>query len=173
LLVAGERAGADVLEVHPTGSLRVWELVSLQAWPMVDLIQSASGGTPFLEEIGDPAFELQPQPLRVFREARGAPQRRQARNKVDIRVIAATNRPHTIGSSSAKARTSSPSADANLADACGRAHDCTIVDHETAGVRVDADAAHPAAAATGRGHLALPVVRRFVTGGAVAAVTCS
>jgi transcriptional regulator with PAS, ATPase and Fis domain len=56
------------------------------------LIQSASGGTLFLDEIGELAIELQPQLLRVLekREVRRIGDTRAT--KVDIRVIAATNR---------------------------------------------------------------------------------
>jgi transcriptional regulator with PAS, ATPase and Fis domain len=56
------------------------------------LIQAASGGTLFLDEIGELALDLQPQLLRVLekREVRRIGDTRAAR--VDIRVIAATNR---------------------------------------------------------------------------------
>jgi transcriptional regulator with PAS, ATPase and Fis domain len=56
------------------------------------LIQAASGGTLFLDEIGELAIDLQPQLLRVLekREVRRIGDTRATR--VDIRVIAATNR---------------------------------------------------------------------------------
>jgi transcriptional regulator with PAS, ATPase and Fis domain len=56
------------------------------------LIQAASGGTLFLDEIGELALDLQPQLLRVLekREVRRIGDTRASR--VDIRVIAATNR---------------------------------------------------------------------------------
>jgi transcriptional regulator with PAS, ATPase and Fis domain len=56
------------------------------------LIQAASGGSLFLDEIGELALELQPQLLRVLekREVRRIGDTRAT--KVDIRVIAATNR---------------------------------------------------------------------------------
>ncbi|HKE20333.1 MAG TPA: sigma 54-interacting transcriptional regulator [Kofleriaceae bacterium] len=56
------------------------------------LIQAASGGTLFLDEIGELAIELQPQLLRVLekREVRRIGDTRSTR--VDIRVVAATNR---------------------------------------------------------------------------------
>jgi transcriptional regulator with PAS, ATPase and Fis domain len=56
------------------------------------LIQAANGGTLFLDEIGELAFDLQPQLLRVLekREVRRIGDTRAT--KVDIRVVAATNR---------------------------------------------------------------------------------
>ena len=56
------------------------------------LIQAANGGTLFLDEIGELAIDLQPQLLRVLekREVRRIGDTRAT--KVDIRVIAATNR---------------------------------------------------------------------------------
>ena len=56
------------------------------------LIQAASGGTLFLDEIGELALDLQPQLLRVLekREVRRIGDTRAT--KVDIRVVAATNR---------------------------------------------------------------------------------
>ena len=52
-----------------------------------------TGGTIFLDEIGELPLELQPKLLRVLESARGPPRRRDpAPSTVDVRVIAATNR---------------------------------------------------------------------------------
>ncbi len=56
------------------------------------VIRTASGGTLFLDEIGDLPLDLQPKLLRFLQEGEIQPLGEQRPIKVDVRIIAATNR---------------------------------------------------------------------------------
>jgi DNA-binding NtrC family response regulator len=58
----------------------------------VGLFEEASGGTIFLDEIGEMALELQAKLLRVLQEGEIRPVGATGVQKVDVRVVAATNR---------------------------------------------------------------------------------
>lgn len=57
------------------------------------IIRAATGGTVFLDEIGDVPAEIQPKLLRFLESGEVHPLGEPAPTKVDVRIIAATNRP--------------------------------------------------------------------------------
>ncbi len=60
--------------------------------PNVGLVRTADGGTLLLDEIGELANDLQPKLLRMLQEREVLPVGGNAALKVDVRVVAATNR---------------------------------------------------------------------------------
>src|SRR5205085_3310608 len=55
------------------------------------VIRSAAGGTLFLDEVGDLSLDVQPKLLRFLQEGEIQPLGEQRPQKVDVRIIAATN----------------------------------------------------------------------------------
>ena len=68
------------------------------------LFEQADGGTLFLDEIGELPLDLQAKLLRALRDARGPPRRRATSPRVDVRVVAATNRDLAARSTPARFR---------------------------------------------------------------------